>query len=359
MAVITFNDVKCSLTSGTTWGTAADDASSVLLHFDTLTIDDNYEVAVIRTAGSNSPADIKRLGYAVSVSGGGTIGFNDDCWRILGHLLGDVAAGSEQTSMQGDYLHVIQSDSSTIGHFLTMNVLNETDQSYEIPSIKVTNFDITAEANGLFSWSFSAVGDRVLSSGDGDSPTNNAASTAALSVPAVEKACLGGANMYVRHDDYSTSVSLSSADDQAVSSFSLSIARPFDNLRVTNGSDTEEIIEPHQTDDTSVTLTLQYEDLDNGTRTLRTDRSADTAKAFELYVDGDQIGSGNNADIKIQIPHMLTTNIAPYNVARGTRIREAITYRATVPAADQSGMANISDLIGVSVTNSQNTEYDA
>lgn len=289
---------KVGFKVGTTWDTAV--AIDSLLRVNNFSADPSR--AILGNVGHNTRKRIHgKLGTEqVGVSISGTQLFCGHWLKLLANFCGTSGAGTEQTGGQGDYLHNIDiSDFNT--KFFTFAKLDETDVTEEVTSAFLTQFTLSGQDNALATWSAQGIGSKVIN----DSATNTPAVINALSHPTKEEDVVPNTTAsYFRVGDYSTGTALSSSNNLSMKSYTMTISKPVTQRYGGYGATSYRTKQPKDSGIIGVQFSFTLESIDDAGLDLLAKYNAGTPLMFEQLVDGAQIGTGLNANLKIQIPIM-------------------------------------------------------
>mgnify|MGYP001163372457 CR=1 FL=1 len=342
MAVREFNDVSAAVKNGSTWGTAADLTSGAYkMHFESIAFEQSRGT-FLSTGNTNNVTDVALLEANASVTITANLAFhNGAIWQLIANCMGTSSTPAEQTASQGDELHVIDVTSSISGKFVTIAWEVETDQVVEIPSLKVTDFTISMNTNQVPTATIKGIASQVLFSGQG-TVTNTAAELQALSLPTVEIPALGRTNHYFRLNT-NAGGSLSSTDNKEILTFTWTFTRPLDESRTLRGASTPYSSEPLQLNNSDQTVAVTFDRVDDANQDPMTDLLNQTTQKAELYLDGNQIGSGLNTYMKFQFPIMKVFQVPGYSPTRGQRITAGYTWRAYQAGSAPTGMTGVTN----------------
>lgn len=264
---------------------------------------------------------------------------------LLSGLLGTESTPAETTGSQADYSCNIDMADSTSGLFWTLCYSVETDRVIEIASLKPTSMTLTLDINQPGTVQFQCIADSIAISS-----TNTVAEIAALTDYPFETCVLGGTNHYFRHDVYSVSTALTSADNKAISGFTLNVNRPLQRRYGLRGALTPYTLEPPQLGPIDATLTARFTELDDGTWDLFGEWVSPSFKMAEIFFDGSQIAAGVNRSYKLQMPYMkIKGSIPPGHDVQSNNglFLPSATWDLLRASAAPAGMSGVSDLLRV------------
>ena len=358
MSTITFNDVVAGLKKGATWGTAGDiTASGINLYASQIAISGGFADFLTRDFGQGGKrTNNARLQADFNVSITCDLTYGQAWGALLAGLFGTESTPSETTGGQADYLVHHDVADSTYGLFWTLVFSIESDRVLEIPSLKVTGCTIQQDINQAGTITFQCVADRVQISS-----TNTVAEITALSDLAYETCTLGGTNHYFRIDSYSTSVSLSNADDKTILGYTFSMTRPHSPIRGLRAANTPYTMECKQLGPIDATLAVRYNELDDATWDILTEWITPSFKMASLFMDGSQIGTGVNRSITMHFPYLKAKGQFPagHDVQSNNGLfQPVITYDCLKASANASGMS-ASDICRISTVSQRATKWTA
>lgn len=308
MAITESNAKRAAIRAGATWGTAvALDSSSGGIPLD-------GEINWSATQGVSQGVDVNAkalthsrrtdLSTSVSISGEATY---DGSWPQL--LYSVLRTGSytptEQNTGEGDYQHVLAKADPTAIPFYTVGLIGDDGDVLEFPSVQFQSLTWSHAVNAAAQVQVEGIADRFVKSG-----ATNAASvfntTNLTANTDYEPVCLGGANHYFRLGK--ADGALSSSDDKIITNYSISLTRNESTNRATRGVNSPYVLQPRQVGRFTGQLSVTLKDADeedvlqewlDGT----IEAAADYYQA-EIFVDGSQIGSGDNRSVKWNFPFM-------------------------------------------------------
>lgn len=340
MAIITTNDAVLGLAECTTWGTAVQ--ATDRLRVSSISIDKAN--TILRSRAHDTGNRIKRVCYGeetVGLSLTTPVTYGNAWWMLLATLMGTQSAPSEQNVGQGDYLSTFDIN-GTHSKLLSLAFLLEDDVVVECPSVKLDSmsFDFTVNQGGTVT--FTGIIDSYRHTGT----TTSAANLNALThEQAEQEACFNGSNFYVRYGNYSTGTALSSADDLTATSFSMSIQRPLSRRYGARGANTPKTMLPLTSGQTLVTGSITMSAFDDSEVDFIADESAKTAKMLEIFEDGDQIGTGDNNSIKLQIPTLKVTKVSGVGISAPSVVQQPVAeFEALSIDTAPAGMAGVTDV---------------
>lgn len=358
MATISFNDVVAGLKKGSTWGTAGDiTASGINLYASQISISGGFADFLTRDFGQGGKrTNNARLQADFNVTITADLTYGQAWLALLAGLYGTESSPSETTGGQGDYSCHHDVADSTYGIYWTLCFSIESDRVLEIPSLKVVGMTIQQDINQAGTVTFQCVASNVQLSS-----TNTVAEITALSDLAYETCTLGGANHYFRIDSYSASTALTNADDKTILGYTFSMTRPHSPIRGLRGSNTAYTMEPKQLGPIEATLTVRYNELDDGTWDILSEWLSPSFKMATLFVDGSQIGSGVNRSITMHFPYLKPKGQFPagHDVQSNNGLfTPTIQYDALKAASNAAGMS-ASDICRVTTISQRSTKWTA
>lgn len=341
MASITTPEVDIVIKPAATWGTAIDVTAAtagLALYASAFTINDGFGEFQPRDIGfDNFITNVIRLERSVTLS------FTSDLSFHGGWLFGLALfqGGDTVTGAGPEYTHTMDMVSSIFGKFATIAMKVEDDYAIEFPSVKFTSITISLAANGVGTVSFNAMADRVVQNA---SVVNTISKINSTSYPTYDAKPLGDTNHYFRMNAASGG-GLSGSNDLQILNMSLTMSRPFDARRVLRAANTKYTLEPRQKQPTVATLQVQLAEINDGALDGYNEFDSQTAKKAEIFIDGAVIGGGStNASLKIQLPRLLPSQVAGYNVPNNaSEMQPSYTYQIVKASSAPTGMTGVTN----------------
>lgn len=343
MAVQTTRDVIAGLKKGSTWGTEGDVTSAgINLFASNITLNAVWGEALSRDFGQTGKlTDVRRLALNVSGSITCDLTYGQGWLALFAGVMGTESSPSEQTVSQTDYLVNHDVADTNYGLFWTLGYSIESDRSISLYSMKITSASFQMAPNSQGSVTFQFIADRAV-----EGSANTVAELIALTDYTYEEATMGGANHYFRIDTYASGT-LTNADDKTITGISFEISRSMSPIFGLRGANTRYAMEPIDFT-TRGTLTVTHSELDNATYDMLTQWTTPSKLMAELFIDGDQIGSGVNSSLKFQWPYLQVTGALPthHDVPNNGTIRNpSITYHMLKAPSAPAGMSGVTDLM--------------
>lgn len=347
MASINTQQAKVAVGKGVTWGTAVDLTGGGVganIHTSALTIGGSRGRFTPNDNGfDNFISELELLEYSVDLSLTFDLTYQG-IWKIFVAALFGTVTGSpaENNVGEGDYLHDFDPASSVAGNFLTLAYLLEDDRSLEFPSVKPISFAITQSTNGVGVITVNCIADRLVT----NSPVNSQADIDSLSYPTYQAAVLGDTNHYLRLNTQSGGA-LSSADDMEILNYNFSFNRPLQRNYPLRGANTKYTTEPAQLDVCTGQLSFLLNEIDDGSLDILDDWNDGNEKKAEIFIDGDQIGSGDNTSIKLQMPRLSPSEGVPagHDIPSSRQLMQpTATYDMLKASAAPTGMTGVTNM---------------
>lgn len=334
------------VTKGSSWGTVVDVATAgALLHLNQPGDSWNIGGGITRAPRFSKNNNINKFydqRHSATFSVSGHYDLNS---QALGHLVAAMYGAStdspaENNAGQADYLHNMDLTSAT-GKFVSLAGILESDQSIEAESAQPTSLTLSGSQNDPLRYSISGVVSKVVTSYEA-TPENTKAEIAGMTYPASpDLAFCNGTNLYVRINAQSGG-GLSSSNDIKVESFTFTISRTPQLDYVFDGADTGVVQLPkYPSPFSEYSLSITLDRLDDAYYDVLTAFQTNVQYKAEIFVDGAQIGSGDNASIKIQIPWMQCVSAPNIASANATQMKPTITFMCGEAASAPTGMSGV------------------
>lgn len=316
--------------SAEAWGTAEDTtgAKGGILHYESFDDQDEYGRKIVLSQ-NNEPVDELLLenvaGFNVVCEGAYDQHMNILLANFFGNSTGSPA---EQTSSQGDILHVMDLQETSVGKYFTISRLIESDVVVEYPSCQVQSFTFGGPVNGVPTLSAQCICDQaVLSTASGASVVNSNSDITGDSLPsALDYAISNGAATYCRIDDADTST-LNSSDDREIVYWEIRGTRQLERRWVMRGSGTRYTLEPRQHSPWQFMLALRWSEVNDAKHDPRKWRDDRLEQLCELSIQGAAIGTGENKQYTLQVPSMkIGDAVGGYGSFRGQSFAPDAVY---------------------------------
>lgn len=341
MAKIQHNEQYAGFGIGTTWGTADDltAGTAEAFRYRSISWNDSFQFLDVKNT-SNTNIDQHKLALTSQFQTVHELEYHSCVLKMIALFFGtSTASPSEQNVGEGDYLHQIDVANSIRGKFGTIAYCVEDDQVIERPSCKPSALTLLFEANQPVVATIDWVADRYLYSGS-DTPANTQAEVAALTAATTEEAVVGGSGLYLRVNAESGGA-LSSSDDHEVVRATFRLERGYQNKYVFQGANTPYIVEPYESTAWASTLDVEYAHVDDADHDPLGDVTDQTARKAELQITGNQIGSGDNATLKLMLPSMKGRSTQGYGPQRGQILAPSASYMCFGGVTAPTGMTGV------------------
>lgn len=363
MSEITTKDVVAGLKKGATWGTEGDITSSgINLFASAITIGGGFADIVRSDFGGGGKRTNNARGAAdFTVSITCDLAYGQGWLALFAGLMGTESSPAEQTGSQADYLTTFDPADSNSGIFWTLCYNIESDRVIAFPSLKPISCVINLNNNQKDSVTFQCIADSII-----ESSQNTVAEVTALTDYEYELAtATTSANQYFRLDTYANAP-LTSGDDKAIISASISLSRPTPpRPRGLRAALTPYTLEPLQVGDLEGVLTVTHSTLDNASTSIDM-LSQWLTPAFlmaEYFRDGSLIGSTVKRSLKFQFPYLKVKGGFPsgHDVANSASyFTPSISYDMLKASSAPSGMSGVTDLLRVtSIGPTRSTKWTA
>ena len=333
------------VTKGVTWGTAVDVATAgALAHLNQPGDSWSISGGISRAPEFNSNNNIRKFHdqrHAANFSVSAHYDFNS---QALGHLIGafygaSTDSPSEVTGGQGDYEHFMTLSAGT-SKFVTVAGILEDDQSVEAPSAQPTSLSFSGNQNDPLRVDISGVCSQRISSYE-TTPENTQAELAGMTYPTPDLAFCNGANIYCRINAQGGGA-LSGSDDVNIENFQLSISRSPQLDYVYQGANTGIVQQPKYPSPLSeYSLSITLDRLDDAYFDVLGSFQSGTEYKAEIFIDGDTIGSGTAASLKISIPMMQCVTAPDLPSSHATQMKPTISFRCYESDTAPTGMSAI------------------
>lgn len=303
MAAIPGSLMTAALVQGGTWGSAADAAAGSpkagrKFHVSSVSINSSFGSSTTADNGYDNfltALTQQELTVEVSITCELTIA---NIWpqALYSFMCGGgvTQTPAENNTGEGDYLHVGTMTSSVAGEFLTFAHKLEDDKAMEIPSLKITGITTGMTVNRVPTITFTGIGDKVVY----PAVTNTHTKIDTLDADPTYRVAYGAANHYFRLATRSTSTELDSGDDLQITAWNMSMQRAYDRGFVLRGANSKYTLEPLQIGPITGTLSFTLLSYDDAVKDIMADWLANTAMMASCYMDGTQIGAGDNRSLQ-------------------------------------------------------------
>lgn len=347
-------DILVSYAKGSAWGTAVDAnvAGGLILCDSVSDFEAIPEELPDESAGSNFLEYIDAGNVIVQPTIEGWLRYDSGVWRIIAALIGDDVI---TTTAGTNYDHTMDVQ-TTLPLFGTLAYYDGSDVR-EIPSFLPTSVTLSAESGSFWKYSFTGIGDDVLT--DGQTNTTLGSATAASKVL---RTPFGSTKFRINTD----AGALDAADVLYPKSYSLTISRPivpnFLSNAVAEGSGEFNTrlpsIDGHKA---NLELTVSFPEFTDESWLeavhYLTSAAEVTAKADITILGGTDLGGTEFSTITCSLP--LLRNVSAKSPASGPqRIPETLVLRGLQAQAAPTGMTGITDLIRIVTRNENSTAFD-
>jgi len=342
MAAISTDQGKIAIKRGVTWGTAVSVATGDYL-YGTISVSGSKDLFIPRDIGfAGKQTTLTYLRQTLNVTITCDLAYNQTLNTLIGGVMATEAAAVEQTGGQGDYLHAFDLNDSNAGIFYTIAYFRESDAVIELPSVKLTGFSVSMPINDVPVVTFTGVANHAVTTGDA---TSTVANINALTPKTYQSAVFNGANHYFRVNA-DGGAGLSNSNDQLILNANFSLQRTLDPLWALRGANTRYSLEPTPLGDIVGRLTFQMYDNTRAAMDMFDLWKNGTTQKAEIYLDGDQIGSGVNRSYKIQFPYLKPTGVFPTAhdlPAKNQRLQHSLEFAMLKRSAAPTGMTGVTD----------------
>lgn len=299
---------------GGTWGTAIDLTGvgvGYKMYVTSLELASSREQFIPRDIGFAGQRKFQKLlGIDGTITLTCDLTFGQMWTQIVAAFMGISSVPAEQTGGEGDYLHSFtMADNAT--NFSTLVWTPETDEVIEIPSIKWNQIQFTLPAANV--GTFTATG-QISDVVNNANAVNNYSDVSGLTFlnTTYEPVCIGGTNHYFRLDDYSDSVALTNADDKEIITTQITLNREHFMQKSLRAGATFDVPLPRDNAQITGQLSVTLDEIDSSVLDSITEwLASDTRKMAEIFVDGSQIGAGENRSYKWQFPQLRPASEVP------------------------------------------------
>ena len=331
MARLTGADAKVGFKIGSAVGTAvAVGANDGLCHEGlSMSVGVERQEAASLGLGLSMLKDVKPGAKTYEPSITTTPQFNCREIGMIAAFMGDAVAGSEQTSGQGDYLHVLHFNKTR--QFGTLAAEATSAKVIEFPSTYFKELNLTPKGvPGYLQASFKMLAtSRVLNS----STNTNATIASNLTRPTDEQIeVLQDADVWI--GDASGSA-LSSSNKVNIKSFNLTLTRDAAPANEITGTNTDAA--PIDQGYFSGTLTLDLSGLDDFT--WFDYANAETFLMAKIGFEGSQIGTGDNRSFNIYLPRIKLVEDPKYDMNDAGFNPHNLTFEVLAAVSAPTGMS--------------------
>ena len=313
MAKIELHNAIIGIAHGSTWDTAVQ--ATHRLRVQSFVVNDSTDVRKSQNHDLGYFPRKTQQGRR-NVSGSITV----DCdlggeWlMLLSSLMGTATASpTEVNSGEGDYLHNFDMAANHT-KFMSFAWKMEDDVVGQINSAKLSGVSFQGTENGPLIATFNWIGSRMVHTSTATSIANlDALSFTQPQCPII----FNGSSTYLRYADRSTSTALDSDDNVPWSSFQFDLQRPITGYTAVRGADTQITYEPVPSALGVANFSFSLPFIDDGEIDLFAKYLAGASGTIgmaEIFVDGEQIASGANTSLKIQIPYANVLAVSGFGV---------------------------------------------
>lgn len=334
MGKITGADAKVGFKKASTVGTAvAVGANNGLCHEGlSMSVSVERQEAASLGLGLSMLKDVKRGAETFEPSLTTTPQFNCAEIDLLACFMGDAVAGVEQTTSQGDYLHVLHfSKTRAFGTLAAQASDSASAKVIEFPSTYIK--EVTLQPKGVPGY-LQADFKMLATSRDLASSTNTWSTiNSNLTRPTDEQIeMLKDADIWI--GDASGSA-LSSSNKVNIKNFSLTLTRDLTPANEITGTNVDAA--PIDQGYFSGTLTLDLSGLDDFTWFNYS--TAETFLMAKIGFEGSQIGSGDNRSFNIYLPRIKLVEDPKYDIVDPGFNPHNLTFEVLAAVAAPTGMS--------------------
>lgn len=364
MSSISVNDIKPALVNRvvSNWDTAtAPDMTATsgakLLHAASFSVSSVPQEYSARTIGlGNFVSSVEKTIYDNQVSLVSDIMYGSQVWAAVAAFLGKV-----ETPVSGSgpsYTHTLDMGSVSSGSSsMAYNI--ESDQVMELPNIAWTSLSMNVPNADVGQITLNGIVDVVV---DPDNAENTVADLESLSfgTASPEGAVWAGCSGYFRVGPYSETEALTSGNDVEVLSATVEITRPLQTRYVQRGCESAFTQMPRMAGQSQGNLTFQLGEQDSAVLDIVNDWKLGNRLMAEICIAGEQIGTGEIRQVKIQLPCLEIVQLPAGLDASGgitSLIQPTVTCRMLKAPAAPAGMTGVTDYIRIVLVDTNSDSY--
>lgn len=217
---------------------------------------------------------------------------------------------------------------------------------WELPSIKLHGFKLSAQINKPVKLSLEAIADKL----DRASATNTTATMAGVTMPDVKNRVIMNSGTVVRVNDQD-GAALGSGDEVYPSEIEFSMSRPMDAQPVAGQDGVDEPIDDGFP---AIICTMKFPRYNTANDAFFDDWDDSTAKKMDITFTGKLIEAGQNYSFKLSMPHVKVNN-PQAQVSGAGKIPFSLSFDVMAALAAPTGMTHITPF-QIDVVNKRTTD---
>jgi hypothetical protein len=300
------------------WGTAADlttTSGAILARASTVSYTCSDNVILPEGVGQSSfVSTVKKTSRSANFTMSLDLLYNEPSIGIaLAALLGsETASGVEATLGEGDYVHTMKMACDSNVDLTVAWLAHEDDRVMEVPSVRVQTVTVDATNVDRATITIEGIASNIV--GNDDAVNSGTVINALPASTDYSLAVLGTDNCathYFRLGDRSETVSLSGANDLAITNVNFSLTRPLETDYTLRACQSRFTDRPTQVGKVTGTVSVTLGSVDHTKIDSFSEWDANAHKMAELNMDGPTINAGDPAGFKFQWPHLMFDADAP------------------------------------------------
>lgn len=334
MAIISGKEAKLAIVSTSAWGTEVE--ADKLVAFDQFNFGVSHNVldsASVNGLGQVMAEDLERGATTITPSITMKLRSGGYWEYLLAQFMGTSGAPSEQTSMQGDYLHTLTLNTSVNAKYFSLSVLHTSGATYTYPSIAVTGVTIGfSEVPGVLVATFNMIADSI----DLSSSTNTTSTLGALTAPTVAPLVVDADDELLVNAQGGGALS-NGTDCVSHSALSIELSRPqqsFNEVKCAAGN-----AEPSETGLFTCAVTITERGIADNTILNYGINGTELKLSFDNQ-STTQIGSGDYHQFKFNLPRAKIVEEPSYDITGPGFNQITYKYDGLKAASNPTGMSS-------------------
>ena len=333
MSAITGRQSKFGLDVHNTFGTATACTKAFAV--------ENYSIPLNVTRLVSSPigrdesmyTTIDRGAIDPNVNFSMKVGYNNGFGELLATFFGTAAAPTEQTASQGDYLHVVKFNTTRLAYFLTLASQATNSELFELMDVWFSQLQLNFAGpfpNFVIADWQGGANQRIDNTGS----VNTYAGLTALTAPTRDEIKARQLDFFRINSD--SGAALGVGDIKAVTGVQVIYSDPLETITEMKGQSYNS--RPGNTDLFTGQVVVNFRALDDFT--YFTAGGAGTTYKADVYVEGNQIGSGVKQRFNPAFPLLKVVDDPQFTYANPGRNEFVVTFDMLVRSAAPTGMAD-------------------
>lgn len=349
MPALSGKQKKIGIATGSTFGTAV--AATNLIPVDNFTMSKGSSRLEDNPAGINyamlEDVDFGNINPSASIAM--KLGYNNHWPFFAAQMFGTSPAPTEQTVGQGDYLHVMTLNITTLNaKYLTLAELSTSTLVREYPSAVVTDLVVNFNAPRSYVTSdISMLGNNLVLN---SSTNTNAAGVGVGTIGTLNQAILELADSFLINAQAGAALS-SPTDKVNITGLTVTYSKPQRTIPEAKGSvgNSDFVADGNF----SCLLAVSFKQLDDFT--WFNAQAAGTEYKAKIIVDGAQIGTGLNNSLTLFFPRLKIVEDPEHNITGPGIDPQTVVFEALQATASPSGMSSVYPYL--ELVNTRSTTY--